>query len=420
MADSIEITLEQMAHGGKALGRHQGRVVFVPYAIPGERVRARITEDKERHAFAELVEVLEPSPARVDPPCPHFGSGLCGGCQWQHIAYEQQLIYKRDVLLDQLKRIGKFEDPVVHPVQPASYPWHYRFYATFTCALSDGHTGECHHLGFWNEDNSRIVPVDTCLVLHADLLDIYESLDMTTAQIERVKFQVGTDPADRMIILYTKDDQAPEIKTDLPISVNLLLSDNEPMNLIGDTHVHYDVLGRDFRVTAGSFFQVNPEVAGMLVETVLSSLELQGNETILDLYSGVGLFTAFIAEHAALVMSVESYPPAVTDAEENLAHLENVDLIEGAVEAVLDDLEGSFDGVVVDPPRTGLAVEVIDALARLAPPGLVYVSCDPATLARDAGRLARHGYTLVEVHPLDMFPQTFHIESVALLRHEAG
>lgn len=408
MSETFELDLTAMAHGGASLGRHDGRVVFVPYTLPGERVRARLTEDKERYARAEPVEVLDPSPDRVEPPCPHFGPGKCGGCQWQHIAYDRQLALKENVVRDQLQRIGKLADPLVHPTIPSPSPWQYRAYATFTPA-PDG------QLGFISDDNSRVVPIDVCYIIHESLLDLYEQLDLDTEGLTRVRFQVGSDPDDRMLILQTEDDLAPSIEVDLPVSVNLLLSDNEPVNLIGRPQVLYRVFDRTFRVTAGGFFQANPPVAERLVEEALARLDLRGDETVLDLYSGVGLFTAFIAERAALVVSVESYPPAVTDAEYNLDDLDNVDLVEGPVEAVLEDLEGPFDAVLVDPPRSGLSNEVLDELARLAPPRIVYVSCDPATLARDVQKLARHGYTFQEAQPLDMFPQTFHVETVAVL-----
>ncbi len=407
--DTFDLTLTGIAHGGMALGRHEGRVIFVPYAVPGERVRVCIVEDKGRYAHAEVVEVLHASPDRTTPPCPHFGPGLCGGCQWQHIAYQRQLDLKREVVRDQLVRIGKFGAPPVHPTLPSPQPWGYRVHATFT-VLPEG------RLGFYSDDNSRLVPLDTCLILHPALLDLFEALDLQAPEIERLRLQVGSDPDDRMIVVQTAHDAAPEIAVDFPVSVNLLTQDNEPVNLIGSAHVTYHIRGRTFRVTAGAFFQANPPMAEALVDHVLGLLPLEGSETVLDLYSGVGLFTAFLAERAGLVVSVESYPPAVTDAEVNLADVDNVDLVEGNVEDVLEDLSGPVDAVVLDPPRTGVHPKVVKELARLAPPTIVYVSCDPATLARDAQQLARHGYRLVEVQPLDMFPQTYHIEAVALLR----
>ncbi|NDJ33440.1 MAG: class I SAM-dependent RNA methyltransferase, partial [Chloroflexi bacterium] len=233
--------------------------------------------------------------------------------------------------------------------------------------------------------------------------------------ISRLKVQVGSDPADVMLIIETGDDLPPAIEVDLPVSVNFLLSDNEPVNLIGRSHVVYEVFDRRFRVTAGGFFQVNLEVAHILVEEVLHRLDLRGGETILELFSGVGLLTGFIAPHCDLVVSVESYPPAVTDADENLADLDNVDLVEGPVEQVLDDLDGPFDALVLDPPRAGLSKDALGGVLRLRPPKIIYVSCDPVTLARDCRALVDDGYHLVEVQPLDMFPQTYHVECIATL-----
>lgn len=408
MGDVFELELTAMAHGGAALGRHGGRTIFVPYTLPGEHITARITQDKGRFAYAEAVAIHTVSPARAEPPCPYFGPGQCGGCQWQHIAYQKQLEYKQSVVRDQLVRIGKLQSPVVHPVIPSPTPWEYRAHMTFT-VTDEGIPG------LWRTDNSTLIPIEACLILHPALAEIYAQLNLETPEVRRIKFQAGSSPDDRMIVLETDTDLAPEIAVDLPVSVNLLLSDNEPVNLIGSPHVTYQVSGRSFRVTAGGFFQANPPVTEKLVAEVLERLALRGDETVLDLYSGVGLFTAFIAEQAGLVISVESYPPAVSDAEENLFDLTNVDIIEGPVEAVLEDLEGPFEAAVIDPPRTGLQDRVIGEIARLAIPCVIYVSCDPATLARDIHQLAQHGYRFLDVQPVDMFPQTFHIECVATL-----
>jgi 23S rRNA (uracil1939-C5)-methyltransferase len=404
----FELKLTGMAHGGSALGRHEGRIVFVPYTIPGETITARIREDKRKFAAGEVVEVIEESSDRVEPQCPHFGPGKCGGCQWQHISYRRQLELKREVVIDQLRRVGKLDDPVVHPTIASPVEWGYRHHSTFT-SLPDG------RLGFYSDDNSRVVPLDTCLILNDSLLELFGQLSFDDETIERIKFQAGSEPDDRMIVLMTADDLAPEVEVDFPISINLLLSDNEPVNLIGSPQVTYRVFDRAFRVTAGGFFQVNPPMAEVLIDLVLQRLNLQGGESVLDLYSGVGLFTAFIAERAEYVLSVESYPPAVTDAEINLDDLDNIDLVEGPVEDVLEDLDGPFDAVVVDPPRTGMNNEVIDELVRLNSPTIIYVSCDPATLARDVQKLVRQGYRLIDTQPVDMFPQTYHIESIATL-----
>lgn len=403
----IELDLTEMVHGGQQLGRHEGRVIFTRYAIPGERISARITDDRERFAFAETVSVLTPSPLRVVPPCSHFGPGKCGGCHFQHIDYAAQLGFKRDVVLDQFKRIGGFDDPFVLPALPSPDPWAYRSHATLSVTPEGT-------LGFVGTDDQTVILLEECHILRAELLDLLDMLDLDgVPELERVRVQVGSDPDDRMVILSTQGDEAPELEVNLPVSVNFLLSDNEPVNLIGSSYVTYNVHNREFRVTAGGFFQVNLPQAAALVDLVMGRLDLQGEETVLDLYAGVGLFTAFIAERASLVVSVESYPPAVTDADVNLGDLDNVELVEGNVEDVLPELEGPFDAAVLDPPRSGISTHAIDALAALELRQIVYVSCEPSTLARDAKRLVRKGYRLVDVQPVDMFPQTFHIECVA-------
>ena len=203
----------------------------------------------------------------------------------------------------------------------------------------------------------------------------------------------------------------------------LLLSDGQHANLIGSNHITEVVADRAYRVSAPSFFQVNTPQAAQLVRLVTEYLDLQGDETVLDAYCGVGLFTTHLAERAGLVVGIEMVPAAVDDLLENTAEFDNVDVIEGPVEAVLPDLDLSIDAVVVDPPRAGLDRFALDALigrdvSRRVPARLVYVSCDPATLARDAKRLAAAGYHLTEVQPVDMFPQTYHVESVALFTHE--
>jgi len=405
--EPFELDLTRMAHGGSALGQHEGRTIFVPYAIPGEQITARITTDKGRFAYAEGVMLLTPSEARVVPRCPHFGPGRCGGCHWQHIDYPAQLEFKRQVIADQMERIGGFRDLTVYPTIPSPDAWQYRSHVTM-------HVDDEGRLGYIATDNQHVLPIEECHIIRPELLDLFYALELEgIANLERVRLQVGSDGNERMIVLSTVDDEPPEIESDLPASINFLTSDNEPLNLIGSLHVHYTIKGRTFRVTAGGFFQVNLPLAEVLVDLVLERLNLQGNESVIDLYAGVGLFTAFLAERAAMVTSVESYPPAVTDADANLADFENVDLIEGAVEDVLPELEGPFDAIVLDPPRTGVEPQALDAIAALSPQKIVYVACDPATLARDAKRLASKGYRLLHVQPVDMFPQTFHIEAVA-------
>jgi 23S rRNA (uracil1939-C5)-methyltransferase len=404
---TIELELTAMAHGGKALGRNGKRTVFVPYTIPGERVLAHITQDKGRVAFAEGVRLLEASADRVYPRCPHFGPGRCGLCHWQHIDYDAQLLLKQDVLADQLARIGGFEDADVRPVIASPQAWGYNYHMTMIA-------GEDGQPGFAGVDEGRIILIEECHVMHPDLLELYDKLDLQFEGLRRLRLQIDSD-GELMLILTMADDNAPELHLDVPASVNMLLSDNEPVSLIGESHSRYIVNERIFRVTAGSYFRPNVAQIPNLVDVVLASLKLSGGESVLDLYGGVGLFSAFIAPHVDLVTMIESYPPAATDAESNLNDFEHIDLIEGTVEEVLPGLEERYDAAVIDPPNEGLTVEVVDTLARLQIPRLVYVSSDPATLARDTQRLCQQGYVLRSVQPIDLAPQTYFIDSVAVL-----
>jgi 23S rRNA (uracil1939-C5)-methyltransferase len=369
---------------------------------------------------------LDDSPARVTPRCPHFGPGKCGGCHWQHIDYDAQLDFKHQVVIDQLARVGGFPEVMVHPVIPSPNPWQYRTHVTFSISVS----GEP---GFIATDDEHIIPIEECHIIRPELLDLFWSLDLEKIpNLERVRLQMGTESDDLLIVLSAKEDEQPELEVDTPASVSFLTGEDISLPMIGTGKVHYTVRGKTFQCTGGAFFQVNLPQAEVLVDQVLARLDLKGGENVLDLYAGGGLFTAFIADVAARVTYVESYPLSVDDADVNLAAYDNIDLIEGMVEDVLQELTAEpdaepdadddqddpdlvthYDAVVLDPPRAGLEPEALDALAALGAPKIVYVSCDLATFARDAKRLAAKGYTLQDVQPVDLFPQTYHIELVS-------
>ncbi len=413
---TIKLDLSAMAYGGHALGSHKRRVVFVPYSIPGERVTARINRSEKAVDFADGVQLLDASADRVYPSCPHFGPGRCWGCQWQHIAYPAQLLLKQDVLADQLARVGKFDDPTLEaamqPVLPSALQWGYNYHMTLERS-ADG------RFGFHKIDGRAVEAITTCHILHADLLALYGQIefDNTFTAAQRLQLLLGSDGATMMNLSMNSED-APELSIDFPTSVNLVLPDNEPINLLGDTLVHYDIAGRRFRSTAGTYFRANVPQIENLVNEVCSQLALKGHENVLDLYAGVGVYSAFIADQAEVVTLVESYPPAVTDADENLKDNENVDMIEGSVEEVLAAMieDGAeYHAAIVDPPGTGLSRDALNALLKLDLERIVYVSGNPATLARDAQRLVMAGYNLLRVQPLDFSPQTYYIDTVALL-----
>ena len=216
MGERLIVQLEDMAHGGDAVGRHEGKVIFIPYGIAGESVRVEITRDRERFAHARLLEVLVASPQRVQPPCPYFGT--CGGCQWQHIQYGSQLEYKQGIVRTQLQRIAGLSDIVVRPTLGMADPWHYRNHMQFNSSR-DG------RLGLMAAGSHQVVPIDHCLLMHPLLEEMFDSLDIELFGLQRLSLRAGVNTGEQMIIFETEDDQPPEVEVDLPLSCALLLSD---------------------------------------------------------------------------------------------------------------------------------------------------------------------------------------------------
>ncbi|MDW8326330.1 MAG: 23S rRNA (uracil(1939)-C(5))-methyltransferase RlmD [Anaerolineales bacterium] len=416
----LELLITSLSHAGEGLARHEGRVVFVPFALPGERVRVELIEEKKTFARARLLEVLTPSPDRVAPRCPHHFSisnpqsltSTCGGCQLQHLAYSAQLHFKQEQVIEQLTRIGGWPEAqaraLVRPTFPSPQPFGYRNQMQFALT-PDGRPG------LHAASSNAIVPIRECHIAAPVLMELFARLAIEPAtEIEQVTLRAGADDA---LVIFEAAVGAPELEIDLPVSVALLRPDGASLALAGRDYLVETVKGRDFRISAGSFFQVNTALTERLVDEVLNALELRGGETVLDVYSGVGLFSAFIAPLAARVIGIESFEPAVDDAAVNLNEFENVEIYNAPAEDVLPTLTARVDAAVLDPPRAGCAPAVLDALLALVPKRVVYVSCDPATLARDAKRLSAGGYRLDFVRPLDMFPQTHHVESVARFSH---
>jgi len=406
MGDRLTLQLMDMAHGGEAVGKHERKVIFVPYAIPGESVRVEIVEDRGRFARARLLQVLEASPRRVQAPCPHFG--VCGGCQWQHLAYEAQLEYKRSIVLTQLQRIAGLSEADVRPTLGMETPWRYRNRVQF-------HASDDGQLGFMAANSHDVIPVEQCLLMHPLLESVFDALDMELPDLLSLSLRAGIHTGDQMVVFEMGSDQPPELELDLPVSCVLLLSDGTPVTLVGSPYLHEQVAGRQYRISAPSFFQVNTLQAEVLALQVLSALKPEPDSVVLDGYCGVGVFALGLAALARQVIGVEVSTSAIADAQANAAGLGNVSFVCGTVRKILPTLELTEPLVVVDPPRAGLDGPALAALLKLAPTRVVYVSCDPATLARDVKVFLTAGYQLRAVQPIDMFPQTYHIETVTLL-----
>ena len=415
----IILDLDKLVYGGAALGRSpDGRAVFVPFGLPGERVRVRPVEEKRRFVRAELLEVLEASPQRIAPQCRHFGA--CGGCHYQHLPYEGQVSAKVEILRDQLQRIGKITDPPVEPMVPCPHPWNYRNHVQFHLTAG-GRLGYVRAGISANEEDPSgkdVLPISECHLPEAQLDTLWPQLSFEPGTtVERVSLRAGVD--DLLLVLESQELEPPEMELEAGISV-VHLAGGDALVMAGEDHLHMQVLDQSFQVSAGSFFQVNTVMAGRMVEHLLGVLPLPGG-TVLDVYCGVGLFSTFLAPRCERLIAIESSESACEDYSVNLDAFDHVELYQGTagevIPALAERVGKSSHGqttVLVDPPRAGLDRQSLDGIVNLRPGTIAYVSCDPATLARDAARLVAGGYRLTQVTPFDLFPQTYHIESISL------
>lgn len=407
MAETYQVTMEKMVYGGDCMGRlPDGRAVFVPFVLPGEQVSVEIVEDKKRFAKGRAISITQSSPDRIAPRCIHFG--ICGGCQYQQLDYAKQLEVKQAVMLDQLQRIAKIENPPLQPIVPSPSPWNYRNYVQF-------HLGQLGELGYVAADGEHLLPISEC---HLPLEGINTLWPQFELGEESGVFRLGMrqDSYDEiMLIMEGEDPKPPEFSEDIPVSAVYTPPDSRLTVLAGEDHLVFKLLDRNFQVSARSFFQVNTPIAEKMVQHVLDSLDFSGDPTALELYAGAGLFSAFLAPRVRHLTAVESAGSSCHDFAVNLDEFDNVDLYEAEAEEVIPALEDPIDILVMDPPRSGLAPEVHDALGKLLPRQIAYISCDPATLARDLKKILQKGYELVSVTPFDQFPQTGHIECIAML-----
>lgn len=444
---TVELEITGLNHEGAGVGRCEGYTLFVPQALPGEKIRAKVVHTKKNYGFASLLEVISESPHRVQPPCPVFDR--CGGCSLQHLAYAEQLRHKQQIVKDNLLRIGGF--PVegdgavpVHPTIGMSDPWRYRNKAQVPIGEQDGAlTG-----GFYAERSHTIIDIDACLIQHeandavvlavkqiASRLQIpaYDEVKHTGI-LRHVVAKVGAKTGDVMVVLITTEDfipererlieairqQVPAVKSIVqnvnPHRTNVIFGD-KTVTLWGDD-VIYDYIGPvKFAISARSFYQVNPVQTEILYNKALEYAGLAGEETVIDAYCGIGTISLFLAQKAKHVYGVEIVPEAIADANRNarLNGIENVTFAVGAAEEVIPAWKEEGirpDVIVVDPPRKGCDEALLSTILQMKPQRVVYVSCNPSTLARDLKVLAEL-YDVKEVQPVDMFPHTDHIESVA-------
>jgi tRNA/tmRNA/rRNA uracil-C5-methylase (TrmA/RlmC/RlmD family) len=374
----LELEVGPVAHGGHCVARHEGQVVFVRHGLPGELVHARVTEQTTKYLRADVVQVLTPSPQRIEPPCPFAGPGRCGGCDFQHANIVEQRRLKATVVSDTLRRIGGIERAIVME-SPGDDGLGWRTRMRY--AVVGGRPGMYAHR------SHDLVQIDKCLIAHPGTPDVLHEQWPDASSVKAVVSSEG--------------------KT-------AVLTDDKSGGRVVEV-----VRNRRFRVEANGFWQAHPAAPETLVDAVLAGLTPQPGETALDLYSGVGLFAAFLAQAGCAVLAVEGSKDAVKNARRNLHDLPSVTLEAGDVAKVLNMAAGkgmeSVDLVVLDPPRTGAGKDVVRRIAALSPRKIAYVACDPAALARDLKTFGELGYGVSSLRAFDLFGMTHHIECVAVL-----
>ncbi|GGD88162.1 23S rRNA (uracil(1939)-C(5))-methyltransferase RlmD [Paenibacillus nasutitermitis] len=462
--DEVVVDIIGLTHEGEGVGRADGFTLFIQGALPGERVRAKVLKVKKQYGYAKLQELLAVSPDRVEAPCPIYKQ--CGGCQLQHMDYAAQLRWKRQHVVDNLERIGKLRvaageagdgGVVVHPALGMDNPWHYRNKAQVPIGMvpeagGSGKGGDMRLVaGFYARGSHRIIDMDQCLIQHsvndeivAQVKAIGRELGITAYNEEtgrgllrHVMARVGVVSGEAMVVLVTSGPRIPQVErwverirkalpgvTSIvqninPRRTNVIFGD-ETRTLWGSDVIYDELDGIRFAISARSFYQVNPVQTVELYRKAVEYAGLTGTETVIDAYCGIGTISLFLARQAGRVYGVEVVPEAIEDAKRNAAlnGVDNAVFEAGLSEVVIPRWrkEGIVpDVIVVDPPRKGCDEALLETILAMKPERVVYVSCNPSTLARDLRVLEDGGYRTVEVQPVDMFPWTVHVECVAWL-----
>ncbi len=437
MVKRIKITIDKIAYGGSGIGRYQDMVVFVPFSAPGDELSVTIIEEKKSYWLGEIDTIITPSSFRVQPPCPYFM--VCGGCQLQHLGYEFQLSIKKSLVEDALNRLAKLTPVVREPLGMAE-PWRYRNKTQFPLGF-----GKDVQIGYYRRGTHRVINIESCLV-HPPEFDrlseflrtsikrarefIYREKDHT-GNLRHIIIRKGFGTGECLLIAVTKTGQLRagvynDIRDEYPEIIGVVQNVNpEKTNrilgsryktLAGRAFYQEKLLNKKFQVSAGSFFQVNTQQTETALKTILEFMNPSGSEEIVDLFAGVGTIGITVSPLVKRVIGIEIDPNAINDGRENLKlnGVRNMELVAGAAETAISRLN-RCDVLLLDPPRRGCTEALLKEIARLAPKKIVYVSCNPTTLARDLSILATSGFQTVAIQPIDLFPHTYHIETIACI-----
>ncbi|NLY70113.1 MAG: 23S rRNA (uracil(1939)-C(5))-methyltransferase RlmD [Clostridiales bacterium] len=455
VSEQYEVEITDLSTKGEGIGRVEGIAVFVPHTIPEDLALIEIIEIKKNYAKARLIKILKPSKFRIDPAC---GYESCGGCSLQNMSYEGQLRLKKKWVTDCLTRIGRIENPLVHDVIPMEDPFRYRNKAEYSVGRVSGKAKKDRgcNIGFYQAGTNRVLNIDSCLLQTevadriADVIRRYVKASKTpiydpksrTGVLRHVIVRTAFNTGEIMLILVATDKRlegndwlVDEICNELEEfedysleSVILNVNKSRKGKTLGDINITLagkptikeHLMGLDFEISPTSFYQVNPIQTVKLYEKVKEYASLTGIETVLDVYCGVGTIGLILADKAKKVLGIESVKSAFIDANRNatINGIVNAEYINGKAEEELPKLVKKglkADLIILDPPRSGCEPELLEAVAMTNAPKIIYVSCDPATLARDIKLLTDKDYNFIEAQPVDMFPYTGHVECVVLI-----
>jgi 23S rRNA (uracil1939-C5)-methyltransferase len=428
MSRRAEVTIEKLVHGGSGLARlDTGEAVFVAGALPGERVAIEIKRRKKGSFEAELVSVITPSPDRGTPPC--AGEKQCTGATWPHISYPAQLGYKQEILLDTLKRIGGLGPARALPILPSPRTDHYRLRTQFNVRMKDGR----QRIGFFRQGSYELIEVEQAFLIHPLIDKVLTAIRSLSGELPPLaEIHINATPAGEVhVLLFGEQGPLPAMETFfaglrglVPEVIGITgFAGRKKAFSLGSNRLTLEIEGLTLHATEGNFYQVNWEQNRNMVRSVLSFAALTGTETVLDLYCGIGNFSLPLAKRAGMLIGIESGWSAIEDAKAN-ALLNGI----GNAEFLADDLQKGLktlirrkmraDVIVLDPPRAGATLKTLERVLAFVPRKIVYVSCNPSTLARDLKFFHLFGYRLDRLQPVDMFPYTYHIECVAEMVRE--
>ncbi|WP_342434028.1 23S rRNA (uracil(1939)-C(5))-methyltransferase RlmD [Neobacillus sp. FSL H8-0543] len=450
--DYIDVIFEDLTHDGAGVAKVEGYPLFVPNGLPGEKAKVKVIKANKGYGFGRLIELYEKSPDRVE--IPEVELHKYGGCQLEHISYEGQLKYKENQVRQVLARIGKLEDVKVHPILGMDNPWHYRNKAQVPVGQKEGKL----IAGFFKPRSHEIVDTDESLIQLSEINEAVQAVKEIASELGLSAYQeeshkgdlrhimarYGKQTGELMVVIVTRTADIPqknklveEIVARLPKVKSIVHNVNskrtnvilgEKTKVLWGTEVIYDYIGDvKFAISALSFYQVNPVQTKVLYDKALEYAGLSGDESVIDAYCGIGTISLFLAQKAKKVFGVEVVAEAIEDAKRNaeLNGITNAEFAAGEAEVVIPKWYkdgNTADVLVVDPPRKGCDETFLQTIIEMKPKKVVYVSCNPATLARDLRILEDGGYKTVEVQPVDMFPQTTHVEvvSVLIFKEKAG